>query len=36
LLQKEGFIYFEYKTRRMHHWYRNMQSLRGLPLKKGW
>jgi len=27
-------IYFENKTRRMHHWYRNIQSLRSLPLKK--
>jgi len=27
-------IYFEYKTRRMQHWYRNMQRLRSLPLKK--
>jgi len=27
-------LYFEYKTRRMHHWYRNTQSLRSLPLKK--
>jgi len=34
LPQKGGFIYFEQMTRRMHHWYRNMQSLRSLPLKK--
>jgi len=27
-------IYFECKTRRIHHWYKNMQSLRSLPLKK--
>jgi len=27
-------IYFEYKTRHMHHWYRNTQSLRSLPLEK--
>jgi len=27
-------IYFEFKKRRMHYWYRNMQSLRSLPLKK--
>jgi len=27
-------IYFKYKIRRMHRWYRNVQSLRSLPLKK--
>jgi len=27
-------IYFEYKTRRMHHWYRNMQSLRSFEKRK--
>jgi len=27
-------IYIEYKIRRMHHWYRNMQNVRSVPLKK--
>jgi len=27
-------IYFEYKTRHMHHWYRNMQSLTQPTFKK--